>query len=81
MKNLLGKIIIDPKIMVGKPVIKGTRITVQQILGLLGQGTTIEDILHEYPHISKEDIYACLLFAQQALDNSVFAPFSTGNAI
>ena len=73
MKNLLGKIIIDPKIMVGKPIIKGTRITVQQILGLLAQGTTIEEILSEYPHILREDIYACLLFAQQALDNSVFA--------
>jgi uncharacterized protein (DUF433 family) len=62
MKNLLSKIIIDPKIMVGKPVIKGTRITVQQILGLLAQGATTEEILKEYPHILKEDIYACLLF-------------------
>lgn len=81
MKNLLGKIIIDPKIMVGKPIIKGTRITVQQILGLLAQGATIEDILREYPHLLRDDIYACLLFAQQALDNSVFAPFSGGNNV
>jgi uncharacterized protein (DUF433 family) len=79
MKNLLGKIIIDPKVMVGKPIIKGTRITVQQILGLLAQGATIEDILREYPHILREDIYACLLFAQQALDSSVFAPLSSNN--
>jgi len=81
MKNLLGKIIIDPKVMVGKPIIKGTRITVQQILGLLAQGTTNEEIVKEYPHISKEDIYACLLFAQQALDNSVFSPLIAGNKI
>ncbi len=81
MKNLLGKIIIDPKVMVGKPIIKGTRITVQQILGLLAQGITIEEILTEYPHITKEDIYACLLFAQKALDNSVFAPISSGNTL
>lgn len=81
MKNLLGKIIVDPKIMVGKPVIKGTRITVQQILGLLAQGATNEEVLKEYPHISKDDIYACLLFAQQALDNSVFAPLVTGNNV
>ncbi len=74
MKNLLHKIIIDPKIMVGKPIIKGTRITVQQILGLLAQGNTTDQILSEYPHIEKEDIYACLLFAQQALDNSAFQP-------
>lgn len=81
MKNLLSKIIIDPKIMVGKPVIKGTRITVQQILGLLAQGATNEDIIKEYPHILKEDIYACLLFAQQAIDSSVFAPLVAGNNV
>ncbi len=79
MQGLLGKIIIDPKIMVGKPVIKGTRITVQHILGLLAQGATVDDILAEYPHLLKEDVYACLLFAQQALDNSVFAPLVTGS--
>lgn len=74
MENLLGRIIIDPKVMVGKPVIKGTRITVQLILGLLGQGMTFEDIFKEYPRVKREDIYACLLFAQQALDNSAFVP-------
>lgn len=79
MQGLLGKIIIDPKIMVGKPVIKGTRITVQHIFGLLAQGATVDDILAEYPHLLKEDVYACLLFAQQALDNSVFAPLVTGS--
>lgn len=68
MENFSDKISIDPKIMVGKPVIKGTRITVQQIVGLLGQGATYEDILKGYPHIIKEDICACLLFAQRALD-------------
>jgi uncharacterized protein (DUF433 family) len=57
MKDVLGRIVIDPKIMVGKPVIKGTRITV---LGLLGQGATYDDILKGYPHITKEDIYACI---------------------
>lgn len=79
MKDLLGKIIVDPKIMVGKPVIKGTRITVQQILGLLAQGATIEEILSEFPHILREDVYACLLFAQQALDNSIFTPLLADN--
>jgi uncharacterized protein (DUF433 family) len=65
VKDLLGKIIVDPKIMAGKPVIKGTRITIQQILGLLTEGTNIEEILSEFPHILREDVYACLLFAQQ----------------
>lgn len=76
MKNNINNIIIDPKIMVGKPIIKGTRITVQQILGLLAQGITIQEILQEYPHITKEDIFACLSFAQQALDNSAFTPIN-----
>lgn len=74
MKELLGRIVIDPQIMVGKPVIKGTRIPVELILGILGQGATYEDILQGYPHVTKEDIYACLLFAQQALDDSTFVP-------
>ena len=80
MKDVLERIVIDPKIMVGKPVIKGTRITVELMLGLLGQGATYDDILNGYPHITKEDIYACLLFAQQAINNSVYAPsIVTGN--
>lgn len=60
--------------MAGKPVIKGTRLTVQLILGLLAQGIAIDDILREYKNITKEDIFACLAFAQEALDASVFAP-------
>ena len=59
-KKLLSRIVIDPKIMVGKPVIKGTRLTVQLILGLLAQGMTIEEILQEYKNLKKEDILACL---------------------
>ncbi|MFA5998661.1 MAG: DUF433 domain-containing protein [Candidatus Babeliales bacterium] len=72
--NILQRIIIDPNIMVGKPVIKGTRLTVELILGLLGQGETIEKLLQEYPRLSKEDIFACLLFAQQAIGNVTFMP-------
>src|SRR5438105_418023 len=79
MKNLLSRIITDPKVMVGKPVIKGTRIPVQLVLDLLAQGVTHEEIIKEYPHILKDDIYACLLFAQQALDNSIFALLPPGN--
>ncbi len=51
--------------MVGKPVIKGTRLTVEYILGLLAHGTAIEEILEEYPGSVKDDIYACLLFASE----------------
>ncbi|MBP6892567.1 DUF433 domain-containing protein [Candidatus Babeliales bacterium] len=72
--NLLQRIIIDPKVMVGQPVIKGTRLTVELILGLLGQGVTIEKMLEEYPRLTKEDIFACLLFAQRAISDVTFMP-------
>lgn len=74
--TLLNRIVVDPEIMVGKPVIKGTRLTVQHILGLLAQGMTINDILLEYSRLTKEDIFACLAFAREALDNTTFAPLS-----
>lgn len=76
-KKLLERIVIDPKIMVGKPVIKNTRITVEKIIGLLAQGLNFEDILKSYPHISKEDLVACLLFAREAL-NPTFIPVTAG---
>ena len=54
---LKKRIIVDPKIMVGKPVIAGTRIPVEHILKLLAQGLTVDDILDEYPRLTKEDIF------------------------
>jgi len=73
-KEFLGRIVIDPKVMVGKPIIKGTRLTVQHILGLLAQGMTTQEIMQEYAGIAQEDIFACLAFAQNALENTTFAP-------
>jgi uncharacterized protein (DUF433 family) len=62
-EEMLGRIIINPKVMVGKPVIKGTRLTVEYILNLIAHGATIEEILDEYEGVTQEDIQACLLFA------------------
>ncbi len=73
---LLSRIIINPKVMVGKPIIKGTRLTVQHILGLLAQGLTIREIMKEYPNLIQEDIIACLLFASETLNNVTFLPLS-----
>jgi len=56
-------IISDPNIMLGKPVIKGTRITVEHILRELAAGTTIEELLEAHPHITHEGIKAALEFA------------------
>jgi len=65
---------MNPKIMIGKPVISGTRLMVEHILGLLAQCTTIEEIQQEYSGLEKDDIYACLLFASKTLEDASFVP-------
>jgi uncharacterized protein (DUF433 family) len=57
------RITIDPNILVGKPIIKGTRISVEFIIDLLARGWTVEQILKEYDHLTREDIHACLAYA------------------
>ncbi len=54
---------IDPSVLVGKPVVKGTRLAVELIINLLGKGWTQEQILNSYPNITAEDIRACLAYA------------------
>jgi uncharacterized protein (DUF433 family) len=73
-KQMLERITMDPKKMVGKPVIKGTRLTVEFILGLLAHGASIEEIKEEYQGITTEDIQACLLFATKSLESTAFLP-------
>lgn len=60
-------IVSDPRIMVGKPVIKGTRITVEHIIRELGGGRTIEELLEGHPHITREQIIAALKFAAKSV--------------
>ncbi|MCU0390660.1 MAG: DUF433 domain-containing protein [Thermoflexibacter sp.] len=59
----ISRVIIDPEICNGKPIIRGKRITVQTILEFLSAGDTEEEILYQYPSLEKEDITACLQFA------------------
>ena len=73
-QQLLERIIINPAVMVGKPIIKGTRLTVEYILNLLAHGENFSDILDEYDGLSIEDIQACLLFATKSLENTSFMP-------
>jgi len=73
-EKLLERIAIDPKVMVGKPVIRGTRLTVEYILKLLADGAMVEDILREYEGLTAEDIQACLLFATRSLSDTSFLP-------
>lgn len=75
--ELLARIVVDPEVLVGKPVIKGTRLSVPFILGLLASGATEEEVLGEYEDLSRDDIQACLLFAAEALEGCSFMPLDT----
>lgn len=77
-EDLLQRITINPKVMVGKPVIRGTRLTVEYILGFLAHGITMEEILAEYPGLEKDDIYACLLFASETIQDASLIPLTRG---
>jgi len=79
-KQLLERITLNPKVMVGKPVIKGTRLTVEYILGLLAHGATSAEILQEYEGLSEEDIQACLIFAAKSLQSTAFMPLAVETA-
>ena len=61
------RIDINPEIMFGKPVIKGTRITVEQVLRKLSGGMTVQEILQDHPHLVPDDIYAAAAFAADYL--------------
>ncbi len=61
------RIVTDPAVMLGKPVIRGTRITVAFVVDLLAQGWSEDDILRNYPGVSREDILACLKYASEML--------------
>lgn len=63
MENFLGRITIEPDKLDGKPCIRGLRISVQTILEFLSAGNTIDEVLHQYPLLTKEDISACLQYA------------------
>jgi uncharacterized protein (DUF433 family) len=76
LTNLLNRITINTEIMQGKPVIKGTRLTVEYILNLLAQGESLDAILEEYESLTAQDIYACLFFAAQSLKTVSFMPLS-----
>ena len=71
---LLDRITLNPKVMAGKPVIKGTRLTVELVVNLLAHGATTAEILDEYKGLTPEDIQACLLFAGESLSRSEFMP-------
>ena len=73
-EDLLNRITVNPDVMVGKPTIRGLRITVDQILKALAGGVTVEELLEDYPELEKEDIRAVLIYASELVnEEKVFA--------
>jgi len=70
-------IVLDPKVLVGKPVIKGTRIAVELVVDLLAKGWTQDQILDSYPNITADDIRACLAYASEVLRTERVYPLTT----
>ena len=70
----MNRISINPNISHGKPCIKGTRIPVYLILEMLEDGMTIPEILEEYPHLSNDDIKACISFVKNLIQNTEIFP-------
>jgi len=72
------RITLDPSVLAGKPIVKGTRISVELVIELLGKGWTVEQVLEEYDHLGRDDIQACLSYASDVLKSERVYPLPTG---
>lgn len=72
--RLLERIAVDPKIFGGKPIIRGRRLAVEHVLGMLAAGDTTETILQGYPWLEEEDIKACLVYARKIVGHERVEP-------
>jgi uncharacterized protein (DUF433 family) len=70
-ENLLKRIVINPAIFGGKPIIRGMRISVEMVLEQLAQGVSVDEILEDYPDLEKEDIFACFAYAHFMISNEI----------
>ena len=73
-RALLSRIELNPKVMLGKPVIRGTRITVEIILEKLAADISIEEVLEDYPSLKRQDVLAAIAYARQAIGTEEFVP-------
>jgi uncharacterized protein (DUF433 family) len=72
--KLQERITYNPEIFGGKPIVRGRRLAVEHVLGMLAAGDTMETLLREYPWLEREDIAACLLYAKSVVANEHFEP-------
>lgn len=73
-KDFMRRIVVNPKIMVGKPVIKGTRVAVYEIVNRVAQGWTFQEILEDFPRITEDDIKAALMYAGKLVEGEEIFP-------
>ncbi len=69
-----SRITLDPQVLAGKPIVRGTRISVELVVGLFAEGWTEADIIENYPNLSRDDIRACLAYARDALASEKIYP-------
>jgi uncharacterized protein (DUF433 family) len=69
-----ARIALDPKVLDGKPVVRGTRLSVEFVIGLMAEGWSEADILSNYPGITHEDVIACLVYARDTLSSEKVFP-------
>jgi uncharacterized protein (DUF433 family) len=74
-QQLLERITVNPKIFGGKPIIRGRRLAVEHILGMLAAGDTIKTLLEAYPWLEREDVQACLVYAPRLVSHEQVEPF------
>ena len=74
------RIVIDPAVATGKPIVRGTRMTVEFILGLMAEGWSQEEILDNYPQLAREDLLAALAYAQETLSSEKVYPLRAKSA-
>ena len=75
-EQLLARITVNPQVLVGKPAIRGMRISVEQVLRALAAGQTVQELLEEYPVLEAADISACLLYASHLVEQERIFPLS-----
>ena len=78
--DLLSRITVDPRIFGGKPIVRGRRLAVEHVLGMLAAGDSIETLLEGYPWLEKEDVLACIEFARRVLSNERIEPLTISSS-
>jgi uncharacterized protein (DUF433 family) len=78
--ELLKRINVNPEIFGGKPIIRGMRIAVEHILGMLAAGATAKEIVADYPYLEEADVQACLVYARRVVGRERFEPAFTDSA-